>query len=142
MATTVEQMIKKSLKEIVVAGAEQSVPAIEAQDYIFALNNYVADLESDSTVDLTYTTVTSVSDTLGVPDGIIRALAAVMAVEVCDEYGVEVSPTLARKALNGENHILNVCTTRTGAYKPATLPLGSGNESYASISERFYSGSE
>lgn len=142
MATTVEDLIKSSLKEIVVAGDEASVPAIEAQDYIFKLNNLVAEFESDSTVDLTFTTVTSVADELTVPAGLIRPLAILMAKEMTESFGAETSPDFKRMALDAVNTVLRIATTRTGAYKPSTLPIGSGNESFSSINERFYSGSE
>lgn len=142
MATTVNQLMQRSLKDLIVAGDEAAVPEIEAETYIDALNDYVADLESDSTVDLSYTDVDSVDDELTVPSGIIRALAAVMAVEMADSYGVDVPANLAMRASEGLAHILRVCTTRTGAYKPATLPMGSGNESWSYETERFYSGSE
>lgn len=142
MATSVEQMIKSSLKELVVAGDEASVPAVESEDYIFKLNNLVAEFEADTTVDLTYTTVTSVSDNLTVPDSLIRPLAILMAKELAEGYGVTTSPDFKYMAIEAENTVLRIATTRTGAYKPATLPIGSGNESYANITERYYSGSE
>lgn len=142
MSTTVEDLIKKSLKMLIVAADEASVPAIESQDYIFTLNNLVAEMESDSNVDLTWTTVTSVSDVLACPDGIIRGLAALMATEMATEYGIIPDPHLSMMARDGMAKILRICTTRTASYKPATLPKGSGNEDSVLRNSRFYSGTE
>lgn len=142
MATTVEDLIKSSLQELIVAGDEASVPAIDAQDYIFKLNNFVAELEADSTVDLTYTDVDSVDDVLTVPASMIRSLALCMAGELEEGYGADTSIDFKGRVSKAHGTLLRLATTRTGAYKPATLPLGSGNESWGYESERFYSGSE
>lgn len=142
MATTVERLIKKSLKIIVVAADEASIPAIEVQDFIFTLNHLVAEWESDSKVDLTWTDVDSVDDVLPCPKGIILPLAIVMAAEMADEYGVQVSPKLYSRATQAKDRILTACSARKTTLKPATLPIGSGNEDTTYLSSLYYSGAE
>lgn len=128
MAYTAEQLMNRSLKQLIVAGSESSVSAADAGDFIVALNAFVDELESKSGVDLTWTTVTSIGDTLTSPGSVFRALAALMAIEMAPEYGATVAPETIYQAKQGLDTIYRVCTTKTAQSFPATLPLGSGNE--------------
>lgn len=125
---TVEQLMIRSLRMIIVAGAESSIDDSDAQDYIIALNNFVAQLEGESGVDLSWTAVTAVGDTVPIAGSMLRGLAALMAVEIAPDYGVTVSPEVQTVASDGLSHILRKGTTKTATQLPETLPVGSGNE--------------
>ena len=152
MAVTVQQIMDRSLKLLVVAGAESDITGSDSDDFIFALNNYMSELESgqytetvdDETktygIDLSWTEVDAVSDTVGVPRSAVKGLCAVMAVEMAPEYGVAVTPELNRLAKDGLNDLIRIGSNTPPMKFPETFPVGSGNEDDGSIygSEHFY----
>jgi hypothetical protein len=140
---TAEQLMKQVLKNLVVAGDESSVPDIEAQDFILALNNLVAEIEAPTSVSMGWTEITNIGDTLTCPATTLRSLSILAAIELADSYAVPLQGTeLKAKERQAKDTILRICTTRTGAYKPSTLPLGSGNEDQTFRGQRFYTGGE
>lgn len=142
MATTVQQLMERTLKALIVVGEDASISAEQSEDYIKMLEDLVAELQSNDGVSLTWSTVDSVDDVLACPDSIIRSLALLMADEVASDYGVAITPDLDRKIRRARRQLLRVCTTRLGTYKPATLPIGTGNEDDGSVfDEHYYSGS-
>ena len=140
MTVTVQQCMNRSLKMLVAIGAESSVSASDSEDYIFALNNFMAEMESgqydvteDSVtttygIDLGWTEVDSVSDTVTIPRGGIEGLCACMAFRLASEYGVVVTPDLAKQASDGLTTLIRIGQNLQGATYPTTLPFGSGNE--------------
>jgi hypothetical protein len=137
--TTVAQVAKASLQRILVQASEAPLEADEYQDFLFAMNNYMTDLAAKG-VNLGYTVVADLADTITIPDGAIRGLIANMAVEVAPDYGVQISEALARAASEGMVSMRMLGQTMAGSRYPSTLPMGSGNEGVGSlnISSHFY----
>ena len=137
MTTTVQQLADASLFKIVVAGSEASLEADDIADFITALNNYMAMLDSIG-VTLGYTAVSSASDNLTVPAGAIDPLVAVMAVKISPQYGGVVSPELAMEAKEGLNVLRILGNSFRNTKYPETLPVGSGN--YWPLGYNYYDG--
>jgi hypothetical protein len=83
---TVAQVAKASLQRILVQASEAPLEPDEYQDYIFALNNYMTQLDAQGIV-LGYTVVDSLGDEVTVPTGALRGIIANMAIEVAPDYG-------------------------------------------------------
>ena len=124
---TVAQVAKASLQRILVQGSEAPLQADEYQDYIFAMNNYMTSLAA-SGINLGYTVVSNLSDTVTIPVGALRGLIANMAVEVAPDYSAPISEALALAAREGLNAMRMLGQTMAGSRYPSTLPVGSGNE--------------
>ena len=67
---TVAQVAKASLQAILVQASEAPLEADEYQDFIFAMNNYMASLAAKG-VNLGYTNVSTLADSVTVPPGAI-----------------------------------------------------------------------
>lgn len=124
---TVAQVAKASLQRILVQASEADIEASEAQDFIFAMNNWMAALDADG-VQLGYTAVTNLGDTITVPTGALRGLIANVAIEVAPDYDGEVSPALAKAAKEGLDTMILIGQSLGDMHFPSTLPRGSGNE--------------
>ena len=81
---TVAQVAKASLQRILVQASEAPLEPDEYQDYIFALNNYMAQLDAQGVM-LGYTVVDSLGDEVTVPTGALRGIIANMAIEVAPD---------------------------------------------------------
>jgi hypothetical protein len=124
---TVAQVAKASLLEILVQASEQTLQGDEYEDYIFALNNYMAELEARGIV-LGYTAVANLSDVLTVAAGAIDPIVNIMAVRVAPQYGGIVSPDLAQKARDGADTLRLLGQTIIATELPVNLPYSVADE--------------
>lgn len=124
---TVAQIAKASLQRILVQAAESPLEPAEYQDYIFALNNYMTQLDAQG-VQLGYTEVTDLGDTVTVPAGALRGIIANMAIEVSPDYGGVISNGLVVAAREGLHTMRTIGQTMGISRFPSILPIGSGNE--------------
>ena len=139
---TAEQVITAGLKGIIVLGDEDVLEPSEGQDFIFAMNNYMFDLDA-SGISLGYTEVTNVKDIITVPLGALRGLISNVAIEVSPQYGGIVSQALIKIAAEGFKTMLHLGTIITPSRFPSTLPIGSGNEGDTSFNNNhFFIGTE
>ena len=139
---TASQVVSAGLKSIIVAGAEADIDSSDAQDFLFAMNNFMADLKARGT-DLGYTEVDDLSDEITIPTGALRGLIANVAIEVAPEYGGSVSPELQKRARDGLKAMRRLARQVGPSAFPATLPVGSGNEGdYSWRDSYFYPNSE
>lgn len=139
---TVAQVAKASLQAILVQASEAPLQADEYQDFIFAMNNYMASLAAKG-VNLGYTVVSNLADTVTVPPGALTGLIANMAIQSVPYYGGVVTPELAMNAREGMQAMRQLGQIITPTRLPSTLPLGSGNEdSTYGYSSHFYTGDE
>ena len=134
---TAAQVTKAILQEILVRSVEAPLEADELQDTIFAMNNYMTALEADG-VDLGYTVVADLSDTITVADGALQGLIANVAIDVAPQFGATVSPALMLKAKNGMSAMRKLGITITTMSYPDSLPLGAGNEGDWYNGDHFY----
>ena len=147
--TTVAEIIESSMFDLVVAGAEQAVDAVDSAQYIFKLNNLIESIIGDG-VTLTWTTVADTGDTLvlmnqattpvDVTKYCVRGIAALMAIEIAPQYGVTVSQETILAAKQGMRTLLKQSRLGTTAKYPTTLPIGSGNETDSFVEDHFYDG--
>ena len=124
---TVAQVAKASLQRILVQASESSLEPDEYQDFIFAMNNYMSQLDAQG-VSLGYTEVENLSDEVTIPAGALRGLIANMAIEVSPDYGGVVSEGLVLAARQGLQTMRTIGQRIRASALPSTLPLGSGNE--------------
>lgn len=143
MATTTvtaQQVMNRVLKLIIVAGGESSIPADIQEDFLFLLNQYIAELEANTYVDTTvtpnvtygidlgHTAVTDISETLTIDDGMVLPLVWALVGQSAPEFGFPLPPDMAREARNGRRTLLRMGKTQKGLAYPTRLPRGSGNE--------------
>ena len=124
---TVAQVAKASLQAILVQASEAPLEANEYQDFIFAMNNYMASLAAKG-INLGYTAVADLGDTVTVPPGALTGLIANMALQSVPYYGGVVTPELALTAREGMHAMRQLGQIITPTRLPSTLPVGSGNE--------------
>ena len=135
--TTVSQLAQASLRRVLVQGSEADLEPDEYVDFIFALNNFMAQLEIDGMC-LGYSPVTDITDELNVPDGVINALIDNLAIAIAPDYAGTVSPELAAAAQKGEILLRKISVVTKRTKMPSGLPKGSGNASGPFRSDRFF----
>jgi len=99
---TVAQVAKAALQRILVQASEAPLEPDEYQDFIFAMNNYMAELDAAG-ISLGYTVVSDLGDEVTIPTGALRGLIANMAIEVAPDYNGVISVGLQRAARDGLN---------------------------------------
>jgi hypothetical protein len=124
---TVAQVAKASLQRILVQASEAELQPDEYQDFIFAMNNYMLDLDA-SGITLGYTEVSNLADQITIPTGALRGLIANMAIEVAPDYGGEITQGLQIAAQEGLKTMRKLGIEIKRSNYPSTLPIGSGNE--------------
>ena len=124
---TVAQVATSSLQRILVQASEAPLQPDEYQDFIFSMNNYMAELDA-SGIQLGYTVVSDLGDDVTIPTGALRGLIANMAVEVAPDYNGIISAGLAKAARDGYNTMQLIGQSMGTSRYPSTLSIGSGNE--------------
>lgn len=138
--TTVTEIAKASLYQILAEGADSPLEADEYEDYLNSLNWFMSALEARN-IKLGFTTVTNLSDEVTVPPGAIRGIVANMAIEMAPMFGGTVTPALSEQARAGMKAMRKLGSKLRPAQLPVTLPRGSGN-SQRDYNEQFYTTSE
>lgn len=123
---TVSQVAKASLQRILVQADESPLEPSEYQDFIFAMNNLMLDLDAKG-INLGYTEVANLGDSITIPNSCLRGLISVMAVEVSPDYNRPIPEALAAQAAAGLKTFRRVGTTIRQTEYPSTLPRGAGN---------------
>lgn len=124
---TVAQVAKSSLQRILVQASEAPLEPDEYQDFIFSMNNYMAELDAQG-IQLGYTEVSDLGDDVTIPTGALRGLIANMAIEVAPDYNGVISAGLQKAARDGFNTMRQLGQSMGKTKFPSTLPIGSGNE--------------
>lgn len=137
---TVAQVAKAALQKILVQGSEAEFEPDEYQDFVFALNAFMTDLDARG-VALGYTEVSDLSDEVTVPTGALRGVIYNMALEVAPDYSGVVTDELRRIAAKSMGTMELIGQTIPTTNYPSTLPVGSGNEPSAQYSH-YYEGDE
>ena len=119
---TVAQVAKASLQRILVQASEAPLEADEYADFIFAMNNYMGELDAQG-VKLGFTTVSGLGDEVTIPTGALRGVIANLAIEVAPDYNGIVSQGLVKAAKEGMNTMRLIGQTITKSEMPSTLPL-------------------
>ena len=134
---TASQVIKAALQRILVQDSEAPLVASEYQDAIFAMNNWMLDLDAMG-VKLGYTEVTNIGDEVTIPPGALRGLIANLAIEVAPDYDAQPTQALVSAALGGLKAMRKLGVRMTQSRFPSTLPIGGGNETDGYRTTHFY----
>ena len=124
---TAAQVIKAALQRILVQDSEAPLQADEFQDSIFALNNYMFDLDAEG-ITLGFTEILTLGQTVTVPTGALRGVIANLAIEMAADFDATVTPALQRAAEEGLKTMRKLGVIMGATNFSSTLPLGSGNE--------------
>ncbi len=124
---TAAQVVRAILQEILVQATESDLESSEVQDTIFAMNNFMAELDSNG-VSLGYTIVSNLGDTITIAGGAINGLIKNVAMQIAPQFDVPITADLAAQARKGLTVMTNLGITLQPAQFPCTLPIGSGNE--------------
>lgn len=121
------QVIRAILQEILVQASEQDLDSAETNDTIFAMNNFMFELDANG-VKLGYTEVTSVTDTITIPGGAVNGLIKNVAMQIAPQFDRPISMTLVEQARKGLKVMSDLGINLGAMQFPDTLPIGSGNE--------------
>jgi len=81
--------VRAILQEILVQATEADLEPSEVQDTIFFMNNWMAELDADG-VNLGYTIITSLSQTITIPNGAINGVIKNVAVQIAPQFDAAV----------------------------------------------------
>lgn len=135
---TAETVVKDILQEVLVQASEQPIEAVDFQFVVRYMNRYMSQLAV--TVPLGYTTVSSPTDLITIPDGAVEGLIFNVAIRIMNSFDIAVNPTLYENAKDGLNTMRKLARNNVRTQHPSTLPIGSGNQ-YCD-EQRFYGGAE
>lgn len=139
MAETASTVIRDALQEILVQASEQPITAAEGQDAMRLLNRMMAAWKSDG-IDLSYTAVDSLNDSITVVDGAIDAIVLNLAIKLAPQYDRPVSQALYMNAQKAMDAVRKIAVVIIETELPSTLPYGSGNETLGYNYSSFYAG--
>ncbi len=139
----VQQVANAALSNILVQGSEAPLEPDEYQDFIFAMNNFMTDLDAKE-IQLGYTIVDSLDDEVTIPPGALRGLIFNMGIESAPQYGGVIMPDLRQFAKDGLETMRKLGQVQATSHYPETLPIGSGNEGElnGNFGYHFYPGEE
>ena len=134
---TVAQVAKASLQRILVQASEADLEPDEYQDFIFAMNNYMLSLDAEG-IQLGYTEVSSLADTVTVPTRALRGIIANMAIEAAPDYNGVISQGLVTAAQEGLRAMPRLGQSMGETAYPSTPPIGPGTDNTPYRSTPFY----
>ena len=137
MTETAGEVAQDILLEIVALGADADLDPSETQSTIRYMNRFMTMIAAKG-INLGYTVVTSLDDTITIADGAIMGLVKNVAKIVAPQYGAIVTPELHEAARDGLDAMRRLGTTVVASQMPCTLPRGSGNEGDVQNSWKFY----
>jgi len=145
MSETAESVIKSALQDIMKNSPEVPAETPEVVDGIVYLNRMMLKFAATG-IDLGYTVVASLADTITVPDGAVDGIVSNLAIRLHPQYTAPrtpISAVLLNAAKEGEEAMLAIAFTGIGpATRPDTQPIGSGNEGDWGCGSHFYSGDD
>ena len=103
MAKTADYVVKKVLDSLVVGAAEASLPAVDAQNIIDYMNDYMFSIDALG-IKLGYTEVTNISQVLTVSAGAIRGIISNVAMA---GYGYSTIGSAPAQTASTSNNFLN-----------------------------------
>lgn len=136
---TAAQVVKAILQEILVQESEADIEADEAQDTVFAMNNYMT-AQAANGINLGYTIVADLGDDITVPAGALQGIISNVAIMVAPQFNGVISQGLAAKAADGLNAMRKLGITLAPMAFPGTLPIGAGNEGDSFSHDHFFPG--
>ncbi len=126
MARTADYVVKKVLDFLVVGASEASIPAVEAQNIVDLMNDYMFSIDVLG-VTLGYTEVKTLGDIVTVPAGAIRGVIANVGLAAAPGYDVPITQAMILSAKAGLKAMNRLSGGIAPTRYPSTLPSGSGN---------------
>lgn len=128
MTETANSIIRDAFDDIAALTSESPLEASDAQVGIRALNRIMATLAA-SGVNLGYTEVAKLNDTITVSAGASAGMVALLAMRLWPKYrSEEMSSAVVINARAAMKNLTYIARTSLTAQFPPTLPIGSGNE--------------
>jgi hypothetical protein len=137
MTETASDIITDALMELVVQADEQAITASESQSAIRYMNRFMFMLDANG-VNLGYTEVSNLGDTITIPSGAIMGLVKNLAILLAPQFDAIVPQELRVQANDALRAMRRLGSTFSPSLLPCTLPIGSGNEDGFYQTERFY----
>lgn len=127
---TASDVITDALKEIAALPAESIIPADKAQAGIFYLNAMMGDFAVKG-INLGYTYINYLSDSITVDEGAIEGIVKNLAIELTPVFGDSLtSQSLLQQAIDGYKSLQQIAIDAPSPSPyPDRLPIGSGNGS-------------
>lgn len=139
MSEKAAAVITDALQLLVVQDAEADIEASEGKSAIRFMNRLMARLAAGG-VNLGYTKVTNLGDTVTIADGAMDGLIANLALGLAPMYKAVVTLELRELAKEGLTAMYDLAIEIGDTSKPSTLPIGSGNTgSFSNRNFKFYS---
>jgi len=135
------EFVVDALEDLVVQADEAPIEPPEGRAVLRMLNDMMA-MWAALGVNLGYTQVDNLGQEVTIPDGAKIGVKAGLAIIIADKYDVAITPTLAKKAKDGWDAILNLVVEIGESQYPDTLPQGSGNNYPSFASNTFYPDSQ
>jgi len=123
----VNEIVVDALENLVTQADETPIEASEGRAAIRTLNDMMA-MWAAQGVNLGYTNVADLGDTVTVAPGAILGIKANLAIHLAPKYGLPISPELRLSADIGWKAILDLAVDTGESAYPETLPQGSGND--------------
>jgi len=130
-------VINDILLEIVVLGADADMDPSETASTIRYINRFMAMIAAQG-INLGFTKITSVSDTVTIADGAIVGLIKNVAKLIAPQYGAIVTAELHEAAREGLDAMRRLGTSIIPSQMPCTLPRGSGNDWSGARNSKFF----
>lgn len=127
MAEQAGEVINDILLEIVAMGADADMDPSETATTIRYINRFMAMIAANG-INLGFTKITSISDTLTIPDGAIIGLVKNVAKLIAPQFGAVITVEVHEAARDGLKAMRRLGTSITPSNMPCTLPMGSGND--------------
>lgn len=138
MPETARSIIIDALEDIVVQVAEAPLESDDARAGIRAMNRIMNMLASKG-VNLGYTIVNSLDDSITIPDGAMDALVSLLAIRLWPKYRTgKPSLELQKNAKDGLDQMYFLAGPIAATEFPPTLPVGSGNDYPNYTNSTFY----
>ncbi len=120
-------VINDILLDVVVLGADADMDPSETASTMRYINRYMNMLAAKG-INLGFTTISSVTDTITISDGAILGLIKNVAMLIAPQYGAIITPDYRLEAKDALDAMRNIGTAITPSQMPCTVPVGSGND--------------
>ena len=132
---TATEVINDILQEIVVQASEQPIQPVDFQTARRYLNRMMATVPF---VGLGYTTITSPSALVTIPDAAVIGVIKNAAVLLLSTYDMPITVELNAAAKDGLKEIRRLTVVVLPTQMPCTMPIGSGNEEENSFNNQHF----
>ncbi len=122
------ELVEQILTDIKIIEVGAPIDATMAQNTLIKVNLYMS-AQSANGIDVGFTKLGDLGDTVTVPDGALMGMIANVAILMAGQFGAVVSSSLAAQAAVGVAALRKLGVPQIASTQyPDTLPTGSGND--------------